>query len=163
MMEPLHPIFGVLLAIACASDVAERRIPNALVATFALAGVVAQWLSGGAPAALGAVLGGTALFALLFLPWAAGKMGGGDLKLAVATALWLGPSHLVAFVTFAAMAGIPVALAARVMHTIDRWQLARSTVNAGCSPDALSLPRATAPLAVAIAAGAIAALHWRVP
>ena len=41
-------ILGTLLGVACAGDVAQRRIPNAVVGAVALAGLAFQWTAGGA-------------------------------------------------------------------------------------------------------------------
>lgn len=158
----LLPILGALLAIACASDAAGRRVPNALVVTIALAGVVAQLASGGPLRSLGGILAGAALLAVFLAAWGARLLGGGDLKLAAATAVWIGPSGLVSFVLFVGMAGIPVALAARVAHRMELSRLVRSAAASGRSVHELTPERETVPLAVAIALGAGAVL-WGIP
>jgi prepilin peptidase CpaA len=159
MIDPLYiPILGALLAIACASDVACRRVPNVIVIAMALAGVAAQWASGGPARALWAVLGAAALLAVFFAAWAARKLGGGDLKLAAAVAIWLGPASLVWFVLLTGMAGIPVALAAWAGR---RVAFARAAAGVAGGVDAGALPPVrshTVPLSVAIALGAAAVL-----
>jgi prepilin peptidase CpaA len=156
------PILGALLAVACASDVAARRVPNAVVVAIAVAGAGAQWVAGGLAAALGGLAAGAALLAVFLVAWAKGKLGGGDLKLAAATAIWLGPSVLVPFVLFTAMAGVPVALAVRALRRIELRRPARTA--AGAPPPGEPAPSPeTVPLAVAIALGAGAVLTWRTP
>ena len=156
----LLPVLGALLAIACASDVAARRVPNVIVVAIAVGGVAAQWASGGLLRALAGLLAGAALLVVLGAAWAAGRLGGGDLKLAAATTVWIGPSGALAFVLFTGMAGIPVALAARAAH---RLELARIVRGAGVgSVYELTPERETVPLAVAIALGAGAVL-WGIP
>jgi prepilin peptidase CpaA len=154
-------ILGALLAIACASDVAARRVPNAVVIAIAAAGVAAHWASGGLVQALGGALAGALILAVLLAGWAAGGLGGGDLKLAAATAVWVGPSGLVAFVLLSAMAGVPVALAARAAHRLESWRLARAAAGPLLPEGAPA--RETVPLAVAIALGAGAVLSWSMP
>jgi prepilin peptidase CpaA len=157
------PILGALLAVACASDVASRRVPNVLVVTIALGGVAAQWASGGAAAALAGTLGGAALLAVLLAGWALGKLGGGDVKLAAATAVWLGPANLVWFALLTGVAGVPVALAAYARRHLDLLREARASAALGDGQVALQADaRHTVPLSVAIALGAWAVL-WGVP
>ncbi|HET9555428.1 MAG TPA: prepilin peptidase [Anaeromyxobacteraceae bacterium] len=162
--QSLHlALLGSALAVAAARDVAERRVPNLIVAPLAAAGLAAQLAAGGPGALLEGALAGGAALLLLLLPWMAGGLGGGDVKLAAAAAVWLGPSRLAAFLLFTAVAGGPVALAARAAHRQRaRRELARVT-SAGLGLDAAELPRETAPVAVAIALGAIAALRWGLP
>lgn len=152
-------VLGALLAVAAAADVAQRRIPNALVALLAAAGLAAQWAAGGPKAAALGGLAGAGVLLLLFVPWATGKLGGGDAKLACAAAVWVGPAHLVDFLIFTALAGAPVALASRLAR---RAALALGGRQA--APILLAQTAAgpeTVPYAVAIALGAVAALHWR--
>jgi prepilin peptidase CpaA len=153
------PILGALLAVACASDVAARRVPNALVVAIALAGVAAQWASGGVRQAAGGALAGAVLLAALLAAWAGGKLGGGDLKLAAATAVWLGVSGLLSFVLFTAMAGVPVALATYARSRVDlRRAAGPAAAGAGSLPERTAPHRPAVPVSVAIALGAGAAL-----
>jgi prepilin peptidase CpaA len=98
-----------LLAAAALSDIACRRIPNALAALVALAGLVRQSLAGGAalgvalPVAMVVLLGGTLL-------WLRGALGGGDVKLLAATALLLPPALVPAQLLAVALAGGALAL-----------------------------------------------------
>jgi prepilin peptidase CpaA len=157
----LHQVvLGSLLAVAAASDVALRRVPNALVAPLAAAGLAAQWVEGGAGAALQGVLGGAVVLLLLLLPWATGKLGGGDLKLAAAAAIWLGTPRLLDFLLLTAVAGAPVALGARLSHRVSLARSLRAAAPGGAGLGPLLEPE-TVPLAVAIAVGAMIALRWR--
>jgi prepilin peptidase CpaA len=95
---------ALLLAAAC-SDAKSFIIPNRLnVAVFALyvpyvlsAPTPIQWGMAGIVAG-GVLLAGFALFA-------AGYIGGGDVKLLAATALWAGPEMVLVFVVLTALAG----------------------------------------------------------
>jgi prepilin peptidase CpaA len=156
-------LLGALLAVAVAADVAQRRIPNVVVAPIAMAGLAVQWGIGGASAAGLSALGALGVLLLLLLPWMSGKLGGGDVKLIAATAVWIGPSGLLPFLAFTAVAGAPVALAARLVHLV---RLRREAPGATPHGGHLPLPRAvheTVPMAAAIALGAFAALHWGWP
>lgn len=157
------PVLGAFLVVAAAFDVVKRRVPNALVAPLAVAGVAAQWSSGGATgAALGLVVGASVL-ALLVLPWVAGLLGGGDAKLAAAAAIWLGPPRLLSFVIFVAVAGAPVAILARLSHRLALRRLVVQARSDGVALDDLQPPEETAPVAVAVLLGTFAALRWGLP
>jgi prepilin peptidase CpaA len=99
-------VFPFLTAYAAASDLLTMTIPNrislGLAAGFLLFALTvglsqAEWLAHGG-AALAVLVATFALFAL-------GWMGGGDAKLASATALWLGFDGLPAYLLLAALAG----------------------------------------------------------
>lgn len=99
-------VFPGLMAAAAASDLVTMTIPNklalALVAGF---GVVAL-VGGLTPQAIlmHAAAGGLILVAT-FAMFAFGWIGGGDAKLAAATALWLGFGVLLDYLLVAAIAG----------------------------------------------------------
>ncbi len=82
---------AVVLITACVTDLRTRRIPNALVATGALAGVGFAVLDAGFGGAMRA-LGGMMIGLAMWMPfWLLHMMGGGDVKLFAAGAAWLGP------------------------------------------------------------------------
>jgi len=84
------PMFA-LLAWAAVSDCASRRIPNWLTYTLILSGLV-QAITSGAVVGVGASLLGMLVgFALTFVFFAVGAMGGGDVKLLTGVGAWLGP------------------------------------------------------------------------
>jgi prepilin peptidase CpaA len=95
-----------LMAYAAASDLLTMRIPNwlslALLAAFA-----AFFMIGGLPwdAALMHVAAAALVLAVCFALFAFRWIGGGDAKLAAATALWLGFSSLLDYLLMAALAG----------------------------------------------------------
>jgi prepilin peptidase CpaA len=154
-------ILGTLLAVAAAADVAQRRVPNLVVAPLAVAGLAAQWSSGGALGAVDGLLAGCLVGVVLGVAWAKGVMGGGDVKLAAASAIWVGSGSVVPFLLFVGAAGIPVALAARLSHRLELWHLAKSASAGGPPVDAAAVPRETAPVAVAVAFGVLAVLWGR--
>jgi prepilin peptidase CpaA len=98
-----------ILAAAAASDMARRRISNQLVIGLAAVGLariaLALW-SGAAPTAvLADAAGAIGLFALGALAFRFGVVGGGDVKLLAAGALWIGASALYPFLFATALAG----------------------------------------------------------
>jgi prepilin peptidase CpaA len=162
--DTLHlALLGALLAAATASDVARRRVPNLVVALLAAAGFAAQWSRDGVVGALLGGFSGALVLAPLFVAWAAGKLGAGDVKLAAAAAIWLGPQRLLPFVVFAAVAGGPLAIATRLAHQLRLRRLLRQAGAAGTPIEALSPPAETVPFAVAIAVGVFAAMRWELP
>src|SRR3979409_1731674 len=99
-------LFPALMAFAAASDLFTMTISNrgslALAAGFlALASVSAL----GLPEILNHVGAGAAVLALAFACFAMGWVGGGDAKLAAATALWFGFGHLLDYLLYASLFG----------------------------------------------------------
>ena len=74
------------------------------------------------------------VLALLLLPWMSGKLGGGDVKLIAATAIWIGPSLVLPFLAFTAVAGAPVALATRLVQFVRLRREAPGATPHGCHP-----------------------------
>lgn len=143
-----------LLLVAARSDLAEFRIPNRLNLAIALlypAHVLA------APAAVPwAVAIGIAMATLLagLLPFRFGWIGGGDVKLLAAAALWAGPSGYPVLLIGTALAGGLMALAMLPpMRVGFAW--ACHTVGAVDARDAIL--GKTMPYGIAIAIGGTAA------
>jgi prepilin peptidase CpaA len=100
----------LLIVAAAASDIWKRRIPNALNGTLMLAGLWAQASAPGWRSALGGLAAGAITLTLLWVPWSKGRLGGGDVKMAVATAAWMGLALLPAYYLSTAIAGGLVAV-----------------------------------------------------
>ena len=100
-------VLPALVVTAAVSDLMTMTIPNRLVLALVAAFAVAAPLSGMDPWALLAHLGAAALVLLIgFALFAPGWIGGGDAKLAAASALWLGFEPLLSwFVSFATLGG----------------------------------------------------------
>lgn len=98
-----------LFVVAATTDGVERRIPNAVPAGLALVGLARISLdvaAGGAWTMVAADVGGaTALFVLGAAGFRFGLVGGGDVKLLAAAALWVGASSLPPFLMTTAFAG----------------------------------------------------------
>jgi prepilin peptidase CpaA len=102
---PLLSALGAGLLWATVCDLRRRRIPNAVSGSIFVAGLVASGYQAGASAALSGFAAAVALLVALYLPWRAGGIGGGDVKLAAAVGAWVGLSHLLWFAVAAALAG----------------------------------------------------------
>jgi prepilin peptidase CpaA len=97
------------LARAGLSDVRTYRIPNRLSLAIAAAYLAILPGLGVADWAAGLAVGGAVLLGGAFL-FARGLLGGGDVKLAAAIALWAGPSLLGAFVFVSSVSGAALAI-----------------------------------------------------
>ncbi|CAN7732114.1 prepilin peptidase [Bosea sp. LjRoot9] len=99
-------VFPAAMAYAAASDLVWMTISNrlclGLIATFA---ICALWLGLGWEQVGGHVAAGALVLVVCFGMFAAGWIGGGDAKLAAATALWFGFDQLVPYLALAGLAG----------------------------------------------------------
>lgn len=106
IVPALLMLFPALMAFAAASDLLTMRIPNkvslALIAGFAVFALVTQmpWNT-----LLLHASAGVLVLSVSFGMFAQGWIGGGDAKLAAATALWLGFSPLMDYLLLASLAG----------------------------------------------------------
>lgn len=123
-MPVVLSVLGIACLVAAATcDVRGRGIPNALSLGLVLLGLVRL---GSAvlvrDAGLGPVLGDLAASFAMFCAgaglFAAGALGGGDVKLLAAASLWLGLAHIPAFLMATALAGGVLALAKLVERRI---------------------------------------------
>ena len=155
---------GLGLAVAIVCDLRARRIPNTVSAALLVAAVVVRGLNQGGLAALSGVGAAALVVAALYRPWLMGGIGGGDVKLAAATAAWVPFGRLHWFALSAAVAG---GLIAVVYYFVARPG-ARAEIRANLTLTVLhnelpSVPSHRAglpsvPYALAIAAGAAVAL-----
>ncbi len=99
-------LFPGMMAFAASSDLFTMTIANRisiiLVAGFVVLGVMAGMSPGDMLWHAGA--GGTVLV-VTFVLFSCGWIGGGDAKLAAATALWLGFDHLIEYLLYASLLG----------------------------------------------------------
>ncbi len=102
---PCLGVLGLGLLWAAVSDLRRRRIPNAVTGLLLLAGLIAQGLLHGPLGALSGLAAAAIVIVALYVPWNAGGIGGGDVKLAAATSAWLGLNLLLPFVLATAVAG----------------------------------------------------------
>jgi len=112
MLEILPNIVlcGVLL-FCLYTDVMERRIYNKVILAAVIAGFLLSFLADGATGLTGAGKGFLLGAALLFIPFAAGGMGAGDLKLLAVIGLYQGTEFVFTVFLLAALLGGIFALA----------------------------------------------------
>ena len=118
-------IFALLLAgallLAAAVDWRSRRIPNWLNAAIALLAIPFWWASGETWPQMVIHVGIAAFVFMVFaIAFWIGQMGGGDVKLIGALALWLPPQGVMQMLVIMAIAGGVLTLAMFIPHKIAR-------------------------------------------
>jgi prepilin peptidase CpaA len=94
------------MSFAASSDLLTMTISNRVSLILVAGFAVMAFLIGMSPAAVMMHAGAGALvLAVAFVFFAMGWIGGGDAKLAAATALWLGFDHLLAYLIYASLFG----------------------------------------------------------
>ena len=161
-MDPIEylaaaPVVAVagLLIFAAASDARRYLIPNwisvgiiALFLPYALLSPVGvNWLGGLATAA--------AAFALGFGLYALRLMGGGDVKLITACALWAGPAMIAPFLVIVSLAGGALAGGLMIGRGIASARRRRSAPPGEAATGEAPLMRQKVPYGLAIAAGGL--------
>jgi prepilin peptidase CpaA len=137
---------AALLVVAAVIDVRTFTISNRLNATVALCAPL-YWLSVALspwPGMAIQIAGGITVFTILAGAFYAGMMGGGDVKLAAALALWFPPDGTMKFLILMSLAGGALTLIILAIHRLRRRQ-----------------GRPEIPYGVAIAFGALAILAQR--
>ena len=99
-------MFAGFLGAAAVFDLRARRIPNTLTAALAIAGILMLVVrQNHLPVQSAVIACVTALTAGILMQWLR-LMGGGDVKLFAASALWLGPATLTAALATAVAGGV---------------------------------------------------------
>ena len=147
-------ILSLLLAAAAVEDAIRLRISNFTVLLVLIGAVVAAVLAGpelrlwqNLVVFLGLLAVGTPMFA-------AGKLGGGDVKLLAATGLWFDFAGALWMLIAVALAGGVLALLVLVLRTFGWSDRVRERV-------VLLRPKGGIPYGVAIAAGALIAMAFQ--
>lgn len=114
----LAAMLAGLLLWAAWGDIRTRIIPNWLNAAVALLAPAWWWAEGLSPWPQIAILiaGAAVVFALFTAAFAFGMMGGGDVKLLTALALWFGGPALLHLLMVMALAGGVVTLGTLALH-----------------------------------------------
>ena len=152
---------GVGLTWAAVTDLARRRVPNAVTVFVLLSVLVVTALDGGVWASLSGLAALALVVLALYRPWSAGGIGGGDVKLAAATAVWVGLGGLPWFALATALAGGVVALACyaiagKAARADMRANLTLAVVRGELPEMPTHKTHVSVPYALAIAAGAVA-------
>ena len=120
--EYLLALLALLLLVAAVIDVRTYTISNRLNLAVALLAPVFWWSVGLPLWPDAAIQVGIALIVFVLLAGAfyAGMMGGGDVKLAVALALWFSPASTVKFLVIMSIAGGVLTLIVLGLHRIRK-------------------------------------------
>ncbi len=117
-------LFPAMMAFAASSDLLTMTISNR-VSLILVGGFVALAAIGGVSAAdvLAHLAAGCVVLVAAFGLFARGVIGGGDAKLAAASALWLGFDHLLPYLVYASLLGgvLSVALVWFRMAPLPAW------------------------------------------
>ena len=152
--ELLLGLLAILLVVAAVIDVRTFTISNGLNAAVALLAPLYWWSIGLPlwPDAAIQVAVAAGVFALLAATFYMGMMGGGDVKLAAALALWFSPINTLRFLIIMSLAGGVLTLIVLLLH--------KKRGKAPIQGDAQAV-RPEVPYGVAIAFGALWILAQR--
>ncbi len=142
---------GIYLT-AIQQDLFRRQIPNGLSVGLLVVALVKWVVLRDFSSALWALAIASMVFAVTFVMFLRGWMGGGDVKLMTTSSFFLGAWATYPFLVFTAVAGGFVTLAVLGRNIAVRWL--RPAASGGGDHD-VRVADATVPYGVAIAAGAI--------
>jgi prepilin peptidase CpaA len=146
-------LFPGAMAFAAASDLLTMKISNRLSLGLALAFFPVAFLIGMPLADVGYHVAASALVLVVcFSFFAMGWIGGGDAKLAAATALWLGFAHLTQYLFLAAIIGGVLTL---LLLKLRAYPLPASLIGTRWI-ERLHAPGTGVPYGIALAAAALA-------
>ncbi len=145
-------LFAAALVWAAASDLLWLRIPNWIVVTIAALYPI-YLLSAAQPVAWqGALVVAGLVFAIGFALYSFRLLGGGDVKLLAAVALWAGPVQITAFmISTAIIGGLLAIVATTPLRLLLPYMAAATRVDV----DVRQLVKFQIPYGVAIAAGGL--------
>ncbi|HEY9552219.1 A24 family peptidase [Allosphingosinicella sp.] len=120
----LVAILAAMLLVAATGDFRSRTIPNWLNASIALSAIPFWWMTGLAlwPEVAVQVAVAAAVLLLFALAFHFGAMGGGDVKMVAALALWLPPGAVLKLLVIMSLAGGALTLAMLVRHKMTKSQ-----------------------------------------
>ncbi len=152
----------MILVIAVAWDLRSLRIPNAITAPAALAGIGYHVTTAGLPGLKSSVLGLLMGLAILLIPFLLGGLGGGDVKLLAALGAWLGPRGILFAALYGGLAGGLLALGVMVATGEGAFKFMKTIyddvvyfVSFGERPPLAERGKRRIPYSLAIAAGTL--------
>jgi prepilin peptidase CpaA len=115
---------AVMVVIASVTDWRARTIPNWLNGAIAVGALLWWWANGYAPWPTIAMLvaQAAAVFGVFAAMFAIGAMGGGDVKMITALALWFQPPEFFHLISVMAIAGGVLTLAMLIRHKIHKYE-----------------------------------------
>ncbi|WP_340149613.1 prepilin peptidase [uncultured Sneathiella sp.] len=158
-MTEYYPIFAILLLwLAAWTDLTRRLIRNWISIALLLLFVLFAFFTAQPLDVAGHMLWAAGLFAVMFIGFCFGKVGGGDVKLATVTMLWAGPEMGPVFLVVTALTGggLAIVMLLPQLRLLSEWAFAPITKHLA-SPEPADA--ASVPYGVAIATGGTAALY----
>lgn len=155
LTDILLSVLAIILVVAAVIDVRTFTISNRLNATVALLAPL-YWWSEHLPLwpDIALQIGiAVAVFAVLAVTFYIGMMGGGDVKLAAALALWFSPASTLKFLVIMSLAGGLLTVIVLIAHRMKPGRIKNSDGETGGKPEI--------PYGVAIAIGALWILAQR--
>jgi prepilin peptidase CpaA len=118
----LVAVLALALLFAAAWDLRTRTIPNTLNLAIALGAIPFWWTTGLAlwPDVALQVAVAAGVFGIFALAFALGAMGGGDVKMVAAIALWLPPQAVLLLLVIMSIAGGALTLFMAVRHRLRK-------------------------------------------
>ena len=118
----LVAILAAMLLVAATGDLRARIIPNGLNAAIALLAIPFWWLSGLPlwPEVVAQIAIAAGVFAVFAIAFRIGAMGGGDVKMVAALALWLPPLAVLKLLVIMSLAGGVLTVAMLVRHRLAK-------------------------------------------
>ena len=159
IMTAYYPIIAILLLwLAAWTDLTRRIIRNWISIALLLLFVLYAFFTAQPLDVAGHVLWAMGLFAVMFIGFFFGKVGGGDVKLATVTMLWVGPDMGPAFLLVTALSGglLALVMISPPLRLLSEWAFAPITKRLASPEPAYA---ASVPYGVAIATGGTAALY----
>ena len=122
IIDLLCATFAIMLLWAAVVDIRTRTIANGLNLTIALLAPVFWWAMGVDlwPDAAIRVGVAVAVFLIFALAFQLGMMGGGDVKLAAALALWFAPGDTLLLIVLMSLAGGLLTLIVMIEHNMKK-------------------------------------------
>jgi prepilin peptidase CpaA len=122
MSEILVGILAAMMLLAAGWDLRKREIPNLLNAAIALLAIPFWWASGLElwPDIAIQIAVAAAVLGLFVIAFAIGAMGGGDVKMVAAVALWLPPQAVVILLVIMSLAGGALTAGMMVRHHLTK-------------------------------------------
>ncbi len=154
------PVILVTFVVLCAGvDIRSRRIPNVVSGSGMLVGLCLNTFQFGVPGLISSLGGMLLMLVILFPPFAAGGVGGGDVKMMAAVGALLGPRLAVLALTFGMILGGAVMLC----HLARRGALREKLSALGGMVTAAVATRSLSPLRVSSAEPGAIALPYSIP
>lgn len=123
-----HVPLLVVLIVAAIGDTRSRTLRNTLTLPLALAGLAQSFLVMHTTTPWSAILGLLAGFALGFILFGLGALGGGDVKLLAAVGAWMGPGQIFLVFLAAAVIGMLIVVGQALIQRRMRKLLYNSSV-----------------------------------